>query len=272
MRLPRLLLFAIVLAVGCARRSTADPRAALAFAVDGKTTTMSLAELRDKIAAVEVHAWDPYYQREKRYRALPLVSVLSLAFGRGSFERDELVFRAADGYAAYLRGAVVMEPGAFVAFEDVDVPGWEPIGPQRTNPGPFYVVWSNPEQANLENHPRPWQLQRIEIVRFDEAYPHTKPAEGDPAALRGYATYRERCFRCHAVNREGGRVGPDLNVPQNILDYRPEEQVRAYIRNPAVFRFGNMPPHLDLADPELDDLIAYLRSMRGRKFIPPDPK
>ena len=70
------------------------------------------------------------------------------------------------------------------------------------------------------------------------------------------------------MNREGGRVGPELNVPQNILEYRPEPQVRAYIRDPATFRYGNMPPHPDLTDAQMDALIAYLGAMKDRKHDP----
>lgn len=268
---PRLALVALAtllsVLAGCRRKGAADPNAALTFVAEGKPpVTLPLDALTEKIAPEEVRGWDPYYRKDKRFRALPLARVLAVGFARGdSFERDEFVFRATDGYAAYFRGALAMEDGAYLAVEDLDVPGWEPIGPQHANPGPFYVVWKKSEQADLESHPRPWQLQRIELVRFETAYPHTRPADGDAAAARGYAIFRERCFKCHAMNREGGHVGPELNVPQNILEYRPEAQVRAYIRNPASFRYGNMPPHVDFTEADFDALIAYLRSMKDRK-------
>jgi cytochrome c1 len=67
------------------------------------------------------------------------------------------------------------------------------------------------------------------------------------------------------VNREGGRVGPELNVPQSIIEYRPEAQIRAYIKNPQSFRYGNMPAHPSMTDAELDDLVAYFRAMKDRK-------
>jgi mono/diheme cytochrome c family protein len=257
---------------GCPRARSSDASAALTFVTEGKPpTTLSLATILETVQADEVRAWDPYYRKEKRFRALPLKRLLELGFARkSSFEDDELIFRAKDGYAAYFRGALAMEDGAYVAFEDLDVPAWEPIGQQRANPAPFYVVWQKPEQADLETHPRPWQLERIEIVRFEVAYPHTKPSTSAPEspAMTGYGIFRERCFKCHAINREGGRVGPDLNVPKNVLEYRPEEQVRAYVRNPVAFRYGNMPPHPDLSDAQLDALIAYLRAMQDAKFDP----
>ncbi|MBX3259682.1 MAG: cytochrome c [Labilithrix sp.] len=269
------LVVALALALACSKAREDDPRATLTFVDEGRApTTISLRTLTQRIQADEVRGYDPYYKKDKRFRALPLSRVLALGFPeRRSLADAELVFRATDGYAAYLRGALATEDGAYVAFEDLDVAAWEPIGPQRANPGPFYLVWSKPEQVDLETHPRPWQLAKIEIVRFEVAYPNTRPpgerAPDDPA-MRGYAIFRERCFKCHAVNREGGRVGPDLNVPRNILEYRPEEQVRAYIRDPATFRYGNMPPHPDLADASLDALIAYLGAMKDRKHDPKD--
>lgn len=264
-----------LVASACSRAREDDPRATLTFIDEGRPqATIPLKTLTQRIQVDEVRGYDPYYKKDKRFRALPLARVLALGFPeRRSLDDVELVFRAADGYAAYFRGALATEAGAYVAFEDLDVAGWEPIGPQRANPGPFYLVWSKPEQADLETHPRPWQLAKIEIVRFEVAYPHTKPPGErgpDDPAMRGYAIFRERCFKCHAMNREGGRVGPDLNVPRNILEYRPEEQVRAYIRDPSTFRYGNMPPHPDLGDAGLDALIAYLGAMKDRKHDPKD--
>ncbi len=246
-----------------------DAQAKLTFVKDGaQLRSSTLAELSKTIPAETVTGWDPYYKKQKRFRALPLKRVLELGFaGETDLAQKEFVLRAKDGYAVYFRGALALEDGAYVAFADLDVAAWEPIGPQQANPGPFYVVWSKPEQAELEAHPRPWQLEKIEMLRFEAAYPHTSPGElpaTDPA-VQGYHLFRDRCFKCHAINREGGRVGPDLNVPKNVLEYRPEEQVRAYVKNPLAFRYGNMPPHPDLTEQNLDELVAYLRAMQARK-------
>jgi mono/diheme cytochrome c family protein len=157
------------------------------------------------------------------------------------------------------------EDGAYVAFEDLDVAGWEPIGPKAANPAPFYLVWSKTEQGNLETHPRPWQLSQIEIMKFEVAYPHTVPGDASEQVNEGYTLFREQCFRCHAINREGGRVGPELNVPRNILEYRPEADVRAYIKNPLQYRYGNMPAHPDLTLANMSALMAYLRDMGSHK-------
>ena len=259
---------ALVLTVACKKPPQGDASAAITFVRDGKTVaTVTRADLEANAKPITLEGFDPYYGKNKRFRALDLKRVLAKGFGStDGFDKLEFVLRARDGYAVPMRGALVMEDGAYVAVEDLDVAGWEPIGPQHANPGPFYLVWQKSEQTNLDSHPRPWELEKIEIARFDAIYPHTSPGEGASSlAQRGYDAFRDRCIKCHAINREGGHVGPDLNVPQSVTEYRPEDQIRAYIKNPATFRYGNMPAHPDMKDDELDAIVAYLRAMKDRK-------
>jgi mono/diheme cytochrome c family protein len=275
----RLLVLVSMLGAASCRRSPApaevepasDAEATLTFRRDGRVVrTLSRRELLARIPAVTFRAYDPYYAREKGWRALPLAKVLAEGFAGEAGELGTLdyVLRAKDGYAVPLVGAKVNEPGAYVAIADVDVPGWEPIGPQRANPAPFYVVWEKPEQQSLENHPRPWQLASVEITPFETTYPHVVPTGAGADAARGFAIFRATCLACHAMNREGGRVGPELNVPQSIVEYRPEAQIRAYIKDPRTFRYGNMPAHPHLTEADLDALVAYFRAMRDRKHDP----
>ncbi len=228
---------------------------------------LTLAEILAKIPAETIKQFDPEYNREKTFRAVPFSRVLDLAFEAVDLPKQEYVLRAKDGYTVPMRGSLALEQGAYLAFEDTEVPGWEPVGERRENPGPFYLIWAKKEQTSLETHPRPYQLVSIEIAKFEDLFPKTVPtgiAEGAPAR-RGFETFREQCILCHAINREGGRVGPELNVPQSIVEYRPVDQVKAYIKNPLTFRYSQMPPHPTLSDEDLDDLVAYFTAMKGRK-------
>jgi len=221
---------------------------------------------------VDVAVFDPLYKGSRRYRALPLRSLLEAGFPRSLWplEAHDFLLRARDGFTVPISGARLLEEGALLAFADLDHPGWEPVGPTRALPGPLYLVWSRPDQLDVTDHPRPYQLARIDLARIEDVFPHAVPRdapEGSPPR-RGFALFRTRCLACHAINREGGRVGPELNVPQSIVEYRPVEQIRAYIRNPLTFRYGHMPAHPDLGDADLGDLVDYFRFMRGHKFDP----
>ncbi|NUP04923.1 MAG: cytochrome c [Polyangiaceae bacterium] len=230
--------------------------------------TLELDAILKAIPAETVKQYDPYYNREKTFRAVPLARVVELGFrGEQNLPTKEYVLRALDGYTVPLRGAKLFEEGGYIAFEDTEAPAWEPIGQQRANPGPFYIVWAKKEQTDLEGHPRPYQLATIEIADFESVFPFTVPtgeADGSPAR-KGFATFREECIHCHAINRQGGRVGPELNVPQSIVEYRPVDQIKAYIKDPLTFRYSTMPPHPKMSDQDLDDVVAYFKAMSTRK-------
>ena len=215
-----------------------------------------------------VTGFDPYYQRERRFWAVPMARVLADAFPGVDLASADLVLRAKDGYAVPMVGSRLLDGTAWLALADADHLGsWDVIGPRRADPAPFYLVWRGPDRADLERFPRPWALERIEHARFELLYPHTVPT-GGAQARHGYALFRLGCIACHAINREGGRIGPELNVPQSIVEYRPREQIRAYIRNPLVFRYGAMPAHPELTDADLDALLAYFDDMSSHKFDP----
>jgi mono/diheme cytochrome c family protein len=254
--------------------SGAQARVSLEFKRDGKRVrSLSLAELEAGVGAETFSVVDPYYNKKKTFAALPLAAVVKRGFdGQDlALEKQHFVLRALDGYTVPIDGTRLLEAGGFLAFDDVDVDsGWEPIGPQQVSPAPFYLVWRKDEQRDTTTHPRPWQLAAIEISPFEASFPHTVPEgeqEGSPARL-GFALFREQCIRCHAINRDGGRIGPDLNVPQSIVEYRPVAQIKSYIKNPLTFRYSTMPAHPHLSEQNLDQLVAYFRSMSQRKHDP----
>jgi mono/diheme cytochrome c family protein len=252
--------------------------ATLRFERDGALVReLSIRELAAQCGARRVEVQDPYYGRAKQFWACPFARVLDLGFAPEAWPRGDANYflRALDGYTRAAPGAQLAEAGAYLAFADAERggdargldPRWEPIDRRQLDPGPSYLVWQRPD-ADAHRFPWPYQLARIELAPFEARNPHTAP-EGLPAshsAWQGFALFRRECVTCHAVNGEGGRVGPELNVPRSIVEYRPAEQLREFIRDPQRFRYTSMPAHTHLSEAELDSLLAYFRAMSERKF------
>jgi mono/diheme cytochrome c family protein len=260
----------------------AESETALHFVRNGTVVrTVDRPTLEKNCAAQTVSLDDPYYGRPMRFRACPLAEVLRIGFGEpvAALSGDTFLLRARDGYAKPASGARLLESGGFLAFADADHahgddPGWQPIERKQANPGPYYMVWTLPPGTDWQQYPWPYELTTIEITSLDAAFPHIAPrgAAPDSPAQLGFTIFRQQCIACHAINREGGTIGPDLNVPQSIVEYRPVEQIKAYIRNPQTFRYTNMPAHPQLTDAELDGLVAYFSTMKGLKYdVTPTP-
>lgn len=235
-----------------------------------ETKSFGLAPLLSKAGPRLVETWDPYYQRPKRFEAVPLSRLLSRWWpDLNEAPGTELEFAASDGYKVRIPADLASK--AFIAFFDVDHPPFEPISERKANPAPLYLIWEGNEWTNLETHPRPWGIVSVRRVSQGVGLEHTQPHAGfgsDVCAQNGHTLFSEQCLRCHAVNQQGGRLGPDLNVPRNVLEYRAEADVRAYIRDPASFRYGSMPAHPHLTEANLDELICYLRVMSRSKNDP----
>ncbi len=213
---------------------------------------------------------DPNHHHRKRYLALPLLPLLVEGFEISieAMRSKEIIMEALDGYASPVSGEVLTRPGALLAIDDIDHDEWEPIGDKQADPAPLYVVWRG-EDRSPERFPWPWALARVRIAELDQEYQAAElPAHSTARAQRGHALFVARCIRCHAINRAGGRVGPELNVPRNITEYRPAAQIIAFIRAPQSFRYSAMPANPDLTDRQLGDLLSYLRAIKEWKIDP----
>ncbi|MBI2849022.1 MAG: cytochrome c [Chloroflexi bacterium] len=105
--------------------------------------------------------------------------------------------------------------------------------------------------------------------------PAAAPTTAAPAArgdaTKGQAVYqRSGCSGCHKVKGEGGAVGPDLSTIGTTAATRKAGMSAAdYLResetNPGAFvvsGFQNVMPPTPASGADLDDLIAYLLSLK----------
>jgi mono/diheme cytochrome c family protein len=267
------MLAALVLAaaIGLPRAAAAEPT--LEFRVSGvAVSSASLSALEKSLPARDVALTNAEFWPSgvKHYRAFPLRDVLDFAFGKKWLGSDysDIAFVALDGYAAVGPLVKASEDGGFLAFKDLDVPsGWAPVGGHKADPGPFFLVWTGAAQTTANQYPWPWQVAALNLVRFEDQYPKTVPhgAADGSAERRGYALFKGRCFRCHSVNGEGGKIGPDLNEPMSVTAYRSKRMVKEFIRNPSKYRHTYMPDHRDLSAQDLEDLWRYFRWLDGHR-------
>lgn len=80
------------------------------------------------------------------------------------------------------------------------------------------------------------------------------------AGSNGEQTFKQRCAMCHAVKGQGGAVGPDLT---QISSKMKEKDLRGKLDNPRkTDPNSSMPSFRSLPKPDMDALIAYLKSLK----------
>jgi len=220
---------------------------------------------------------DPVYNKHKRYAGYWLLDILGFA-GIHSDPDTVWTFKALDGYKASITVADVLQSGAkaFVAIEDLDKEeGWEKIqqGKEWISPGPYYLVWQFPLEDVTPSVKLPWPYQMVEISihKSDEAQQKLFPESNDKSesVTRGYKFFKQNCMACHSLNLQGGMVGPELNLPKNILEYEDRKFLKEFISDPSSFRARSKMPGFKstLSPQELDDLLEYLTWI-GKHKIP----
>ena len=214
---------------------------------------------------------DPVYHKRKRYEALSLEELLKTytAIKKLEVEKYQLVFECEDGYKPIMSLPLLLSAKSFIAIRDVEAPkgkSWLPIIKEghEMKAAPFYLVYEG-VSANNTAYKWPYNLIKIHLVPIDEAKALQMPKE-DSKAQAGFSLFQKNCLVCHAINKIGGSMGPELNYPKSVTEYWKIESLKAFIQNPADFRNGvKMPKIKDLTAKDIDAIVYYLTYMKDRK-------
>lgn len=233
--------------------------------------SIRLAELKSRFGDTTVEVDDYYLHRKVRYRAISMPALLkALAAEAGQF--DEFVFRCADGYLAHVARAD-WEAGKldkfFLAFGEEGDAFKSKIqqGKAEVSPEPFYAVAT--DLASFSTLSWPYEVIAVELVDFKSTFPALYVAGMNKAASAGFDLFRRECLKCHSLNLQGGDIGPELNVPRNITEYRDDVFLKAFIRDASAYRAkSKMQSFAHLSDAQIGDVIAYLKVMRSHKIKP----
>jgi mono/diheme cytochrome c family protein len=252
----------------------------LTVTTGGRTVTHTLASLLAHPAAATIEIpQDVAYRRRMTYRAVPVSALLG-----GVAPGASLRFAAGDGFAATLLAETVLSsddraPRAYVALEPPDAP-WPPLkAGDAATAGSFYLVWVHAERGVIVPEQWPYRIARIDEVQpLAQRFPAIVPPPGlaaDAAVKHGFAVAVKNCLVCHTLNLGGdANIGPDLNVPFSPTEYLRADGLRRLIRDPQSLRrwpAAQMPgfPISVLSDRDLNDMLAYLRYMAGKKVAVP---
>ncbi|MEZ4866012.1 MAG: ABC transporter substrate-binding protein [Caldilineaceae bacterium] len=250
-----------------------------------KSASFSLAELKAALPVATVTVDDVVYDHPKTYEGFWLTDLLAYA-NLLDTPGDMLLFRAADGYEIRIDRAELQQSHAqgFVAFRDVEAAaGWEPFlkGKSTLTPAPFYLVWDGTAQPTTEDGAEstmrvgePWswsyQLTTIELIDFATKYDrlYVPGIEENATVYAGFKRFTENCLRCHSINLQGGAEGPELNIPQNITEYRDHATLVAFIKNSNNFRASSKMPPMEnrYSDEEIETILAYIGWMADHKW------
>lgn len=206
-------LLTVTLAIFCLGVDAAGAEGAdLTFSRAGHEVARYTApQMQANIPSRTVTFFDPHHGKTKSYRCLPIKEVMDLAFGPGweTSPYTEAVLTALDGYASVATATKLTEDGGCLAFEDLDVPGREPVGRQRANPGPFYLIWTGEFQRTENEYPFE---TRCHPVRFHHDL-HLGRG-GHPQKVAGGLT-------CYPTSREETEILPNKST-QSVSKRCPE--------------------------------------------------
>lgn len=213
---------------------------------------------------------DVAYKRTMTYRAIPLKAIVHVLQSVQAVQ-----FKSEDGFTATIPASLLN--GAAQPWIAIEPPNaaWPELKPGGRSAGTFYLVWLSPERSGISPEQWPYQITSIsQATAIEEAHPQILPDKSlpkDSAAYRGLQVFTANCASCHRINGGGdATIGPDLNLPANPTEYFQPAALRRYIRDPASLRtWPNMTmpgfSQAVITDPQLEDLITYLRTMAQQK-------
>ncbi|MGE0617147.1 MAG: cytochrome c family protein [Bacteriovoracia bacterium] len=242
----------------------------LEVVIAGKSAKYSLVDLKKNLPVKTLEIDDPVYGKAKKFDAFALVDLLKHAGWDEKATTEEIVFTAKDGYAPNTTFEKIQKHKGYVAFQEHGTRlkfGKVKQGKAMVSPAPYYLVWEE-GRALGEAVPWPYQMVKIEAVNFAQKYDQLYPVGKDKASeeYKGFALFKDQCLRCHSINLQGGDLGPELNVPQNVTEYWSRGTLLKFIADASSFRArSKMPSFKNLKSEELEHLFEYLEFMKDRK-------
>ena len=246
--------------------------------------TLTIEELKQLSPVQTIKAMDPNAGRENEFFAIPFQPLLDKVYGDNWKRSEELLFTCADGYQPSLPRERFEEYESYLAF---DIKGIKKFAIRNVTEGnklislsPYYLIWNNRSLPALQMGDGgfwPYQLVGVDLIQFVDRFPKLAPPENSSKKIQsGFLHFRKNCLQCHALNGEGGHIGPELNYPVNVTEFYDLKFLKRWIMDPPSIRWKTaMPPFHSATEKDqkrieqiVDEIIAYLQSMKKKKIRP----
>lgn len=267
-----------LLLISCQPQSNSTTSKAEAATNSDTTTIESTPEIFRDLAedqakglfteAIDVQvAYDPVFTTPKRYKAIPFIPYLEKVLSEEQLDTAglELVFICKDGYNPSMPISKVLAHQPYLAIQDLDAPEGELW--MDTLQGlwwPYYLVWPDHDKGD-KGYTWPYGLSFIRLINAEAEFKDLFPYDNAEMVAK-FQIYKEKCLKCHAVNRIGGVMGPEFNIPKNITEYWTREDIMAFARNPQSYRVNaRMAALPNITDEDLNAVVDYLEYMKEHK-------
>lgn len=218
----------------------------------------------DTIIAIN---FDPLAKTKKRYKAYPLKENLAQVIPNTMLQDSlQLIFHCTDGYSPSIPLSTLNTHRAFLAYADTksleDNKHWPDSLADKYHP--FYIIWTT--QSNSHTLPWAYGVFELKLDHFQDEYKLAFPKS--EAYVEGFNLFQENCIKCHSINKTGGQVGPEFNVPKNITEYWKKKDIWAFINDPQSYRYNSKMPKIEGLDSNaFNKIYDYLKYMKNQKVI-----
>ncbi|EIA09592.1 c-type cytochrome [Flavobacterium frigoris] len=277
----RLVVLSSILIMGCQQKTkqTESLTTETSINVSANTSdslTIDLVELQKtaklKNTIIVTVNEDPVYHARKRYNAIPFPQLLEThsKIKQLQIDKYQIVFECEDGYKPMMPLRKILSAKSFLAVSDLDAPkgeSWSKIikDGREMKAAPFYLIYQgvSPKDTDFK---WPYNLIKVHLVPSVENVSLLLP-KGDTTATTGFELFNKNCISCHAINKIGGSMGPELNYPKSVTEYWDQNQLKKFIQNPASFRNGvKMPKLANLNEKKIESIVYYLNYMANHKL------